>query len=95
MHKIPEDIIKRLQNDFSHPQDYQEALRIVRHVRSDRLNVGWVQLTRAMIVLAEGNVDRLKEFIRTDYMGDPRDLIMAMMNKPNTNNDHGSTAFSD
>ncbi|MCJ8288413.1 MAG: hypothetical protein HRT58_00160 [Crocinitomicaceae bacterium] len=93
MSGIPKDILKRLAIDFDRPDDLEEALRIVKHVRSDTLNVGWIQLIRSMIIISDGDIKSLNDILESGYMGDPRDVIMSMMHKPNSNNDHGLTPF--
>ena len=61
----------------------QDALDVVNHVKNDTLNVGWIQLVRSMIILAEGDIKAFKNIKRNGYMGDPRDVIMTMMGKIN------------
>ena len=93
MSKIPNAIVNRLKKDYPNPNDYEDALDVVNHVKNDTLNVGWIQLVRSMIILAEGDIKAFKNIKRNGYMGDPRDVIMTMMGKPNSNNDHGLTPF--
>ncbi len=93
MSDIPKDILNRLALDFNKPDEYEEALKIINHVKSDTLNVGWIQLARSMIIISAGEIKLLKEILKSGYMGDPRDVIINMMNMPNSKNDHGLTPF--
>ena len=91
--EIPKDIILRLKHDFDNEVEYQEALDMLNQVKHDVLNVGWIQLSRAIILIADGNINKMKEIIESGYDGDPRDVIMNMMGLPNNTNDHGMTPF--
>lgn len=91
--QIPKDIILRLKHDFEIETEYQEALRMIDYVRQDTLNVGWVQLSRAILLIADGNLNKMKRIIASDYYGDPRDLIMRMMGIPGNTNNYGLNPF--
>ena len=39
MSKIPNDIVNRLKKDYPNPNDYEDALDVVNHVKNDTLNV--------------------------------------------------------
>jgi hypothetical protein len=91
--QLPEDILFRLKKDFTNEADFDEALRIIHCVKNDNLNVGWVQLSRGMILLAEGNLHELKDMFESRYYGDPRDLLMGVVAKFGTTNFYGMTPF--
>lgn len=91
--EIPEDIIQRLKHDFENKEEFEKAIGLINLVKQDTLNVGWLQLSRAIILIADGNLDKMRELIESDYHGDPRDVIMDMMGLPDNTNDHGMTPF--
>lgn len=91
--EIPEDIILRLNHDFDNEDELKEAHQMINHIRQGVLNVGWVQLSRAIILLSDGNINEMKKIIESNYYGDPRDVIMAMMSIPGNSNNHGMTPF--
>lgn len=91
--QIPKDIILKLKQDFKNDNEYDEALKLILHIRQENLNVGWVQLSRSIILIADGNIRKLKQIIESGYYGDPRDVIMEMMQIPGNTNDHGLTPF--
>ena len=93
MGDLPEDVLVRVKSDFPDKGDFEEVMRVIDHVRNDSLNVGWVQLVRAMLILAEGDIQIIRDILQTGYRGDPRDVIMEMMAKPGVNNDHGLSPF--
>jgi len=93
MKELPPDILFRLKKDFKDPKEYEEALVLISQVQKDALNVGWVQLTRAMIILAKGDLSKMKEMRESGYHGDPRDLLGEMMNLPGQTNNWGLTPF--
>lgn len=90
---IPRDILERLRNDYRNEKDYAEALNIVEQVKVDILNVGWDQLIRSMLLIADGNLETMKQIIESKYYGDPRDVIMKMMSMPEVANNYGMTPF--
>jgi len=91
--EIPEDIILRLKQDLVNKEDFKESLRIINYVRQDVLNVDWAQLSRAIILIADGDINVMKKIIESNYYGDPRDVIMEMMSIPRNTSDHGITPF--
>ena len=90
---IPEDILHQLRKDFKAPADYQRALELIQQVSREPLNVGWVQLSRALILISAGDVQKMKSIIDSGFYGDPRDVILQMMALPGHRNDHGMTPF--
>lgn len=89
--EIPADIIAKLKKDYPKEEDYKQAMAVVNHIKEDVLNVGWEQLSRAIILIANGELSKMKEIVDRGYYGDPRDVIMAMMSIPGHENNHGST----
>ncbi len=91
--EIPEDIIAKLKKDYPKEEDYKKAMAIVKHIKEDVLNVGWIQLSRAIILIANGELGKMKEIVEGRYYGDPRDVLMDLMRIPGNKNSYGSTPF--
>lgn len=75
MSRLPPDLVARIERDFA-----REDLRIAIDASLDSLwdggiNVGAAQLARAIVFLADGDMERFEE-LRADFCGDPRDLLM-------------------
>ena len=92
---IPIDILKRLQHDFSDELELEQAVNIINRIREEeqQINVGWIQLSRAIILIANGDISKMKDIIDSNYDGDPRDIIMQMMDIEGSNNHYGMTEF--
>lgn len=90
---IPKDILHKLAEDYEN-KDYNVALGLVQRIKSDRLNVGWIQLSRAVIILAEKDIDKMKGIIDDRYWGDPRDVLMAASTYPGRGNHFGTEPFT-
>ena len=90
---IPEDIILKLKSDFKNQEDFNQAISFIEFVKQDELNVGWIQLSRAIILIANGNLKEIKSIIDSNYYGDPRDVIMQMMSLTENTNYYGQTPF--
>ncbi len=62
--------------DFPSPTEEHEVATLLGDLAHKPLNVGHAQLCRSILVLADGNVERVRMLCR-GLMGDPRDVIMA------------------
>jgi hypothetical protein len=91
---IPKDIIAKLKHDFKSEKEQAQAIKIVQHIKNDTLNVGWIQLSRAVIILSAGDLEKMKAIVESNYYEDPRDVIMKMMALPNNTNNYGNTPFT-
>lgn len=90
---VPEDINQRLKRDFENELEYNQACVIVNQIKNDEINVGWVQLSRAVILIANGDLEKMNDIVQKGYYGDPRDVIMEMMGIPGNTNNYGMTPF--
>ena len=91
--KIPSDIIKRINDKFSNEKERNEVKKIIIEIKNESINVGHDQLIRSILLIADDNVDIIKEIMISNYYGDPRDVILKAMSIPGNTNDHGLTPF--
>lgn len=89
---IPEDIILLKKNQYKE-EEFFEILELVKVVNKTVFRVENDQLIRSMLIIANGNVDKFKEIIDGNYMGDERDVIIEAMGFSGNTNDHGITPF--
>ena len=73
--QLPGDIENKIDQEYPARPQNARAKELITGLWSDSLNVGPDQLARAMLVLADGDLERLAT-LKKDYMGDPRDVIM-------------------
>ena len=93
MSDLPNDILDRLKKDFPNDEEFESVKKMMLDVQDDTLNVGSPELIRSILVLAAGDVSKVKEIIDSNYCGDPRDVILkAMRARKNQTND-GSAPF--
>ena len=90
---IPTDILRKLEADYVFSNDFKTALEIIAFIRQDTLNVGWIQLSRAVILIANGDIKKMKEIVDSRYHGDPRDVLMESMGLSNNTNNYGLIPF--
>jgi len=74
---LPTDIKNRLDKLFTAISDRQEVERLLLSLWTTSLNVGEEQLARSILVLSDGKVSEVKNIFNSDFMGDPRDIIMS------------------
>ena len=91
---IPEDILRRWANHFS-GQDYDQALAYIELIKNDHIPVGWIQLSRAVIIVAEKDISKMKSIIESLYWGDPRDVLVGSSTYPGQDGNYGRYPFSD
>ncbi len=73
---IPDDIKKRVIKLYPDKQLQDEAMEIMRYFHEDiELNVGSSQFCRAILTLAESNINELWQL--AGIPDDPRDIIMS------------------
>jgi hypothetical protein len=75
MTTLPPDIENKINKLFSNETDRIQAKELMGSLWTETLNVGSAQLARSILVLSNGNLDKIIE-IKKDYYGDPRDVIM-------------------
>jgi len=77
---LPSDIVHEIKRRFS-DRGAESIFDLCQKVRSDSLNVGPDQLIRCMILLSEGNKDKMEGIRKNRYWGDPRDVISSANDK--------------
>lgn len=74
--QLPEDITTRISQDFT-TEDQDEVRLILTETYTDNHNVGTVlQGLRAVLILSEGDVNKVRDYCVPHLSEDPRDLIM-------------------
>jgi hypothetical protein len=74
---LPTDIKNRIDKLFPSAADRQEVERLLISLWTKSLNVGEEQLARSILVLSDGKVSEVKNIFNSNFMGDPRDVIMS------------------
>jgi hypothetical protein len=74
---FPTDIKNHLDKLFPAISDRQEVERLLLSLWTTSLNVGEEQLARSILVLSEGKILEVNNIFNSDFMGDPRDVIMS------------------
>ena len=75
MGTLPQDIEARILADFPDETTRDSVQESLERLQDETLNVGPLQLTRAILVLADGDYSEFLELRRT-FRGDPRDVLM-------------------
>jgi len=76
MVKIDKDIKDKINQLFEDESDKNEIEKIYSELRNIDINVGVDQIFRCLLVLSDGDIEIIKNIIRKDFYGDPRDIIM-------------------
>ena len=72
---VPEDISSRIRKDFGYFSRAIEAQELIEWIHFNRpINVGSSQFSRAALVIANGDIRKLKELAQSPQ--DPRDVIL-------------------
>ena len=90
---LPEDVRRKIEALFPERQDAQAATKVCENVLTETLNVGPIQLIRAMLILSKGDLMMLKEIQDKDYYGDPRDVLLLANNLDGGVSNYGQNAF--
>lgn len=90
---LPEDIINRIQKKFPNQTEQKEIIELFNNIKKRRLNVGAEQLIRSILIIADEDIEKIREIIDSKFYGDPRDVIMTAMSVPGNKNDHGMNPF--
>lgn len=75
---IPDDIQKKIQTLYTAEADRDKAFQIYEKIKNSPTVVGTDQLFRSMLILAEADIEALKE-LGDNYWGaqhDDRDIVM-------------------
>ena len=76
MKTVPKDIIKKIDSLFHDSDVNHEIKNLINSLWSADLNVGADQLARSILVLSDGNVQKIEDIFLHDFYGDPRDVII-------------------
>lgn len=71
--KLPEDIIARINMDYTNQVIKKSVTEFIEKIYSQRWNVGNDQLCRSILFLMDGKSSKMADFENID---DPRDIIM-------------------
>ena len=75
---LPADIQAKLAQLFPDEAERATAERLLAGLFIDRrLTVGPAQLARSILVLCDARVSEIERIIRSDYGGDPRDVLLS------------------
>jgi len=78
---LPEDIIKSIKYYTMSNSEEKELLKICNEIKEMPLNVGNHQLIRSALVLCDFNSIQLKQLVKSNFKGDPRDVLLYANNK--------------
>lgn len=92
---LPTDIKNRIDKLFSVASDRQEVERLLLSLWTISLNVGEEQLARSILVLSDGKISEVKNIFKTNFFGDPRDVIMSAEAKADNPGHYFVDAFFD
>lgn len=90
---LPEDIRRKIEALFPDKTDAQIATKICENINNEALNVGPIQLIRAMLILCKGDLSMLKEIKDMQYYGDPRDVLLLANGLDGGESNYGQNAF--
>ena len=76
MTRLPVDLQNKIDELFSDDDIRQSISASLDELWDRSINVGTAQLARAIVFLSEGDQDKFLE-LRGNFMGDPRDLLVA------------------
>ncbi len=76
MTRLPKDLQDRIEVAFVDEETRRAVSTSLDKLWDGGINVGAAQLARAIVFLADGDVDKFWE-LRSRFMGDPRDLLCA------------------
>lgn len=74
MSLLPGDVVAKIDTDFSDESVREKVKSSLEELWSRSLNVGPEQLARGIVFLADGDYEEFKD-LRTNFCGDPRDLL--------------------
>jgi hypothetical protein len=78
---LPNDIEDKINQLFLNLSENQKIKDLLHSLWSTSLNVGPDQLARSILVLSEGNLNKVQEIFMQDFFCDPRDVIMMAESK--------------
>lgn len=75
------DIYKTIIQQYHSLTEQTEVENLLLTIKKADITVGADQLARSILAVAEGNITELKKIFDTNYLGNPRDVIMAAVAK--------------
>jgi len=75
---------KDLENHIMHNfplEQHDEVTTLLNSIKKENINVGVTQLQRAVVTIARGDINMIKEIIDSNFYNDPRDVIMMAIEK--------------
>ena len=95
MAELAIDIEKRIKRDFPEEKDYNNVRALLSGIDRSYINVGKEQLIRSMLLIANGNPQKIQEIIDSNFYHDPRDVIMMAMGISDNTSNYGIDPFID
>jgi len=71
---VPQDILDRIVKDYGYFSEASESQDLIELLHERSLNVGCSQYSRAVLVLARGDIEKLRELAAIPE--DPRDILI-------------------
>lgn len=93
---LPPDIELRINKEYQVVSEQSEVKLYLESLWTTSLNVGPDQLSRAILVLANGDILEFRKIAAAEFYGDPRDLIIMAKGKTAIDNeDYFNYPFKD
>lgn len=73
--ELPQDITNKINTLFTLEANRLQATQLLEALWTESLTVGPAQLARSILILSNGDLQKLRE-LKKSYRGDPRDIIM-------------------
>lgn len=77
---MDKDILQHIHNHYPIDQR-EEIVELLDSIDADYINVGKTQLIRAILTIAKGDIEKIKNILNSNFNGDPRDVIMEAVEK--------------
>jgi len=77
---MEKDLESHIMRNFPLEQ-HEEVTSLLRSIKKENINVGVIQLQRAVLTIAKGDLNIIKEIIVSNFYNDPRDVIMMAIEK--------------
>jgi len=84
--KIAKDIINAINSRSQDEKTSIELIDICKEIYDMNINVGHDQLIRAMLQISDFDTGKFLEIKDSNFLGDPRDVIMQAQNQNNSIN---------
>lgn len=74
MQRLPNDLQQRIREQYSDEKEREIIVESLGKLWDGGINVGAAQLSRAIVFLANGDIEEFWK-LRNTFLGDPRDLL--------------------